>query len=151
MNFGEAITLLKVGHQLQRKGWNGKDMWIGMQIPDAYSRMTLPYIYMRTEDEQMVSWVASQTDMLSDDWQEYVAPTQIKLSKVIEHVNKVFDKAYTLSQPRVTAMKKAGVWKKTSKRNAIIAKYEDLDAPYGRKKDGTPAKKKGRPFKGDAK
>jgi len=34
--------------------------------------MTLPYIYMFTADQQLVPWLASQTDVLAEDWLEVV-------------------------------------------------------------------------------
>ncbi|KPR17983.1 hypothetical protein AN666_14970 [Enterobacter hormaechei] len=68
VSFGIAIELLKEGDRVARKGWNGKGMWLELQRPDADSDMTLPYIYMRTADGQNVPWLASQTDMLSEDW-----------------------------------------------------------------------------------
>lgn len=68
MNFGDAIEMLKQGERVARKGWNGKGMWLALQVPDANSKMTLPYIYMKTADDQQVPWLASQTDVLSEDW-----------------------------------------------------------------------------------
>lgn len=68
MNFGDAIKVMKSGLQVFRTGWNGKGMWIAIQYPDDHSANTLPYIYMWTADSQRVPWLASQTDMLSDDW-----------------------------------------------------------------------------------
>ena len=68
-SFGEAISELKKGNKVTRKGWNGKNMWLGLQVPDANSKMTLPYIYMKTADNNQVPWLASQTDMLSEDWE----------------------------------------------------------------------------------
>lgn len=68
-NFGEAISELKKGNKVTRKGWNGKNMWLELQVPDAHSKMTLPYIYMKTADNNKVPWLASQTDMLSEDWE----------------------------------------------------------------------------------
>ena len=67
-DFGEALSHLKVGGRASRKGWNGKGMWIELQKPDEHSKMTLPYIYMKTADNNLVPWLASQTDMLSEDW-----------------------------------------------------------------------------------
>ena len=69
MNFGQAITSLKAGEMVRRSGWNGKGMYLALQVPDAGSKMSLPYIYMSTVDRQMVPWLASQTDMLSEDWE----------------------------------------------------------------------------------
>lgn len=34
--------------KVARKGWNGKGMWIRIQVPTEKSKMTLPYIYMKT-------------------------------------------------------------------------------------------------------
>ena len=68
-DFGWALAQLKEHSKVARKGWNGKGMWINMQIPDKHSKMSLPYIYMFTADEKQVPWLCSQTDMLSDDWE----------------------------------------------------------------------------------
>lgn len=70
MNFSYALNYIKQGKKVRRSGWNGKGMWIGLQKPDLYSKMTLPYIYMYTADQHFVPWLASQTDILSDDWEE---------------------------------------------------------------------------------
>lgn len=67
-SFGYAISYLKSGWRVQRAGWNGKGMYIQLQVPDLGSKMTLPYIYMYTADGNLVPWLASQTDVLSDDW-----------------------------------------------------------------------------------
>lgn len=69
MDFGEAVEVLKNGGRVRRLGWNGTDMWIKLQSPDAQSLMTLPYIYMRTVAMELVPWVASHTDILADDWE----------------------------------------------------------------------------------
>jgi hypothetical protein len=71
-DFGAAIQTLKGGFKVQREGWNGKGMWLALQIPDPHSKMTLPYIYMSTAQGDLVPWLASQTDMLADDWILYV-------------------------------------------------------------------------------
>ena len=68
MNFGHAIEALKQGKKVARAGWNGKGMHLELQRPDAHSKMTLPYIYMYTAQGDNVPWLASQTDMLSEDW-----------------------------------------------------------------------------------
>lgn len=68
MTFGEAISALKEGKRVSRTGWNGKGMWLELQVPDAHSKMTLPYIYMKTAQDDLVPWLASQTDMLAEDW-----------------------------------------------------------------------------------
>ena len=69
-DFGEVLKRLKSNKHLQREGWNGKGMWIAIQVPDAHSKMGLPYIYMSTVDGKLVPWLASQTDILAEDWGE---------------------------------------------------------------------------------
>ena len=68
MNFGDALDHLKRGDRVAREGWNGKGMWLRLQVPDEHSKMGLPYIYMSTVDGKLVPWLASQTDMLAEDW-----------------------------------------------------------------------------------
>lgn len=77
MNFGLALEALKDGKKVARSGWNGKGIFIELQLPDAYSKMTHPYIFIDTTGLQTdnpdapksrVPWLASQTDMLSEDW-----------------------------------------------------------------------------------
>lgn len=68
MNFGQALQALRAGAAVAREGWNGKGMWLKLQVPDAHSKMTLPYIYMRTATGDLVPWLASQTDILGLDW-----------------------------------------------------------------------------------
>ena len=78
MDFGAALHALKAGSTVTRSGWNGKGMWLGMQTPDAHSKMTLPYIFMRTADNQKVPWLASQTDMFSEDWKIHMESATLK-------------------------------------------------------------------------
>jgi len=74
LTFGEALQLLKDGKKVARRGWNGNGLWLELQRPDAHSKMTLPYLYLNyPEDAQntpgaRVPWLASQTDMLAEDW-----------------------------------------------------------------------------------
>ena len=69
MEFSQALNELQAGAYIARAGWNGKGMWLGLQLPDANSKMTAPYIFMKTADDNLVPWLASQTDLLADDWQ----------------------------------------------------------------------------------
>lgn len=69
MNFGRAIEELTKGNKVQRAGWNGKGMYIALQIPDTNSKMTFPYVYLKTAGDELVPWQPSQTDMLIEDWQ----------------------------------------------------------------------------------
>lgn len=68
MNFGDALVLLKAGHSVTREGWNGKGQYLTLQRPDKHSKMSLPYIYITTVQGQLVPWLASQTDLLQEDW-----------------------------------------------------------------------------------
>ncbi len=67
-DFGNAVRALKKGFRVCRIGWNGKGMWLALQVPDSGSKMSLPYIYMKTVDNKLVPWLASQTDILANDW-----------------------------------------------------------------------------------
>lgn len=75
-DFDWAITALKDGKRVTRPGWNGKGMWL-MFVPSyrgcgndpGGSRTHLPWIGMRTADNKFVPWLASQTDVLAEDWE----------------------------------------------------------------------------------
>jgi hypothetical protein len=71
MKFGEAVEALKDGCKVARHGWNGKGMWLtyihGQKTTDA-GYETLPFIAMKTADDKIVPWLASQTDILAEDW-----------------------------------------------------------------------------------
>lgn len=86
MNFGQALEALKAGKKVARSGWNGKKMWLiltpGRTINDIepnsfYDKCKFEppvvingHIDMKAADGSMVvGWLASQTDMLSDDWE----------------------------------------------------------------------------------
>ena len=77
MTFGHAIEAVKKGCKIARKGWNGKGIFVELQTPDSLSKMSSPYLFIDTTGLQTdndhapksrVPWLASQTDMLSDDW-----------------------------------------------------------------------------------
>jgi hypothetical protein len=67
---GTAIEAMRIGSAVCRAGWNGKDMWLRLQMPDAYSKMTLPYVYVYTAQGDVVPWLCSQSDLLATDWME---------------------------------------------------------------------------------
>jgi hypothetical protein len=75
-HFGAALYYLKHGIKIQREGWNGKGLWLELQKPDENSKMTLPYIYINYPEDAdntpgaRVPWVASQTDILAEDWKQ---------------------------------------------------------------------------------
>ena len=82
MNFGLAIEAAKMGKKIAREGWNGNGMLL-YHVPaaayppctevakEAFCGSDVPYgayIAMKTAQGNVVPWLASQTDMLSDDW-----------------------------------------------------------------------------------
>lgn len=87
-DFGLAICALKEGKRVAREGWNGKGMWLELvlsirNIPAGGTDMpvyrltgagagsepkALPWIGMKTAQNEFVPWLASQADMLADDW-----------------------------------------------------------------------------------
>lgn len=76
-DIGWVVRGLREGRRFRRRGWNGKGMWIELQVPDEHSKMTLPYIFMEYPaghpaypNGSRVPWLASQTDILADDWEE---------------------------------------------------------------------------------
>ncbi len=70
-NIGWAIGQMRRGNAVYRKGWNGPDQYVRLQVPDAHSKMKLPYLYIRPTQGDCVPWAASQTDILADDWEVY--------------------------------------------------------------------------------
>jgi hypothetical protein len=85
MTFGDAVEALKNGQAVARKGWNGKGMYLYMVDAGRYPPSTLagsfiaatqedgnvpymPYIAMKTVSDDVVPWLASQTDVLAEDW-----------------------------------------------------------------------------------
>ena len=68
MSFGSAIFHLKKGNRVSRKNWNGAGQYLELQTPDRNSKMTLPYIYIKTVQGDLVPWLASQSDILANDW-----------------------------------------------------------------------------------
>jgi hypothetical protein len=86
MSFSGALAALKAGKKVCRAGWNGKGMFLffnpGSEVKVTEGRplaasfpvgtecKMLPYIMMKTAalDLQFVPWLASQTDILADDW-----------------------------------------------------------------------------------
>lgn len=91
MTFGQAIEAMKQGKKVARRGWNGKGMWLCVPLCDGPKEIqatgiwgkpnaeyaeqnggtvkVVPYVTMKAADGTIVmGWLASQTDMLSEDW-----------------------------------------------------------------------------------
>lgn len=88
MNFGEAIQAIKAGAKMTRVGWNGKGTYVvyrsgypegipankstaeALGIPEGSLFKCRPYLQMRCADGTFQMWLASQSDILADDWRE---------------------------------------------------------------------------------
>lgn len=68
-DIGWAVKQMHNGSRVTRAGWNGKNMWLAIQLPHQGADITLPYVYMRTAQADLVPWLCSQTDLLAIDWQ----------------------------------------------------------------------------------
>lgn len=91
LTFGMAIEAMKRGKKVARRGWNGKGMWLCVPLCDGPTEIPatrvwgkpnaeyterndgmvkiMPYVTMKAADGSIVmGWLASQTDMLSEDW-----------------------------------------------------------------------------------
>lgn len=79
-NFSEALDHVKRGYRIARAGWNGKGQFVEIQRPDEHSKMGLPYLYITTVDGKRVPWLASQTDLLAEDWVVLVPSVSVELA-----------------------------------------------------------------------
>lgn len=89
MSFGDAIKALKLGQKVARKGWNGKGMWLvlvngseavtlrdnivyakatGLQVCEILSHIDMWTTNAEGRRAMLPGWLASQTDMLAEDW-----------------------------------------------------------------------------------
>lgn len=155
MDFGWAINALKAGHKVTRKGWNGKGMFLwlmpatnvkadwckepvlkklaednGGEIP------CLGTIRMYTHDSTgrkavLTGWLASQSDMLEEDWQEYVEP-KTEVDRIVCAVSDIAQFADDLAEG---ASEQLGI--KVGKRDILAA---IVDAIIQSVETGTPVK-----------
>ncbi len=83
MNFSEALKAVKEGKRISRTGWKGKGMYLFLVAGSQFKVNREPllsmlgegtvvnyhaHIDMKTADNFIVPWLASQTDLLADDW-----------------------------------------------------------------------------------
>lgn len=86
MSFGLAIEAAKMGRKIARSGWNGKGMWVvyrtgypdgipankntadAVGIKEGELFKVRPYLQMKCADGSFQMWLASQSDILEDDW-----------------------------------------------------------------------------------
>ena len=99
MRFGEALAHARKGRKIARHGWNGKNMYVymipGRIIPLDKWEAIMPTEYpteeekkrgyvvilsrldmMNAQGERVVGWLASQMDMLIDDW--YIVDKEVE-------------------------------------------------------------------------
>lgn len=85
--FAGALSVLKSGGKVARVGWNGKDMFLFLVpgstfkvnrppllgiYPEGTEIQYHPHIDMKTAQGYVVPWLASQADLLAEDWMEVV-------------------------------------------------------------------------------
>jgi Protein of unknown function (DUF2829) len=83
MTFSEALDALKAGRRVARVGWNGKGMFLFLVPGSTFQVNRAPllgiypegteinyhaHIDMKTAQGYVVPWLASQADLLDDDW-----------------------------------------------------------------------------------
>lgn len=84
LDFGSALDAIKAGYRVARSGWNGKGMFLFL-VPGSKFKVNRPpllgiypegtevsyhaHIDMKTAQGDVVPWVASQTDVLAEDWE----------------------------------------------------------------------------------
>lgn len=81
MNFGEAIIAVKNGNKIQRNGWNGKNQYVELATCISYKNTKGEIVncnhdaignkalaFVGTSGVQ-IGWLASQADMLANDWE----------------------------------------------------------------------------------
>ena len=77
MDFGKAIEALKSGKRVKRAGWNGKGMYLYLadgkllteEIGDGSYPFTDTVVMKTADDKYCIGWLASQADMLAEDWE----------------------------------------------------------------------------------
>jgi len=86
LDFSTALYEVKGGAKIARQGWNGKGLWVALSpgfkvgaeriFSEPIKRAVgddlgvfRPYLMMRSVDGEFVPWIASQSDLLADDWE----------------------------------------------------------------------------------
>lgn len=82
MTFGNAIQRIKIGRRVRRRGWNGKGQYIEIAHSISYINANQDLVNVDHKDigsmciafvgtrGVQLGWLASQADMLADDWEE---------------------------------------------------------------------------------
>jgi hypothetical protein len=151
MNFSTAIDLFKNQRCMFRRSW-GAFTYVGMHTPAMGFVLTLPYFF-RCSEEGTEPWFPTLEDMfaedwdlvsgdLADNWPNYVVPGLPKETPADTPVPTVEEMA-AFNKRRILRAKKAKEAKEAKAKKANTARVIDPEAPWGRKKDGTPAKRRG--------
>ena len=107
-DFSDALMWLKEGKRVSRSGWNGKGMFLLLIAGGAWGfecdvegvdgHVASAFICMKTADNKLVPWFASQTDLLSTDWQIYeevvsdIPPHQLRVLEELAQLTDRLDK-----------------------------------------------------------
>ena len=143
MNFSTAIDLFKAQRCMWRQSW-GSSAYVGMQTPTVTGMLTLPYFFRRGKDGTE-PWFPTIEDMFATDWeivtanQKHAPEEAAKVTPADTPVPTVEEMA-AFNKRRILRAKKA---KEAKAKKANTARVIDPEAPWGRKKDGTPAKRRG--------
>jgi hypothetical protein len=85
MNFSYALEALKQGARVRRSGWNGPDQFVFLVpgstfivnrppllgiYPEGTEINYEPHIDIRNQQGTIVPWLASQGDLMANDWEE---------------------------------------------------------------------------------
>ena len=77
-SFSWALMRLKEGAKIQRKGWNGKGMWITVYEQPLFAPITVkdnnykidcPMLFIKTVKGTLNTWVPSISDLFAEDWE----------------------------------------------------------------------------------
>jgi hypothetical protein len=142
LNFGQAIAALKKGKRVSRAGWNGKGLWIFMQVPASIGAETIPKMQSLPEavkgefakrgggitysnqialcnpTSQISGWAPSTSDALAEDWMVLPDGDEGMAPERPPHQQRVIDEKAELDERR----EKLGVF---IKENPI---FQDLPA-----------------------
>lgn len=78
MKFSEALSMMDKGYKVSRYGWNGKGMFLFLVTGNSWDfntdvdgvedLETSSFICMKSADNKLIPWLASQSDLLACDW-----------------------------------------------------------------------------------
>lgn len=82
MTFGDALEQVKNGKRISRQGWNGKNQYVELATHVSYQNSngeiinpqhdafdgSIALAFVGTSGIQ-IGWLASQADMLANDWE----------------------------------------------------------------------------------